>query len=241
MAAPGRMAWLIASPIRLMRRSMRNTPIGGALTESARQPTSARRMKANSMKGSMRPWIMRAHVLAAAPRARRSPPAASKAAESWPARARFSGVSTDCVASPRHDFAGQQQRLREMLPHLLDVVQRGDDGAPLFVPAFDQDDEVGDGLGVDGAERLVEQDQRARPASRSRANSTRWNCPPDKRADRRDRQSRAGRAWRAPRPPPACARASMPRQTPISRHSPIATQSNTVTGKLRSMSICCGR
>ena len=28
---------------------------------------------------------------------------------------------------------------------------------------------------------------------------------------------------------------------PISRHSPMATQSNTEIGKLRSMSICCGR
>ena len=46
-----------------------------------------------------------------------------------------------------------------MRPHLLDVVQRGDDGAPLLVPAFDQDDEVGYGLGVDRPERLVEQDK----------------------------------------------------------------------------------
>ena len=33
------------------------------------------------------------------------------------------------------------------------------------------------------------------------------------------------------RPPPACACASIPRQMPISRHSPMATQSNTVIGE----------
>src|SRR6478672_6166989 len=40
--------------MRLMRLSIRNTPMGGAPSESARQPTSARRMKLNSMKG----WVM---------------------------------------------------------------------------------------------------------------------------------------------------------------------------------------
>ena len=48
-----------------------------------------------------------------------------------------------------------------MRAHLLDVVQRGDHGAALIVPAPDEEDEVGDGLGIDGAERLVEQDEAA--------------------------------------------------------------------------------
>mgnify|MGYP006201418447 CR=1 FL=1 len=51
MAAPGRMAWAMASPVRLMRRSIRNTPTGAALSDSATPPSSAWRMKANSMKG----------------------------------------------------------------------------------------------------------------------------------------------------------------------------------------------
>ncbi len=46
-----------------------------------------------------------------------------------------------------------------MRAHLIDVVQRREHGAPFFVPAQDEGDEMVDGLGVDGAERLVEQDQ----------------------------------------------------------------------------------
>ncbi len=44
-ATPGRMAWAMASPIRLMPRSIRNTPMGGAASERARPATAARRMK----------------------------------------------------------------------------------------------------------------------------------------------------------------------------------------------------
>ena len=50
-AAPGRIAWAIASPVRLMRRSIRNTPTGVAPTEIAMQPISARRMKPKSGEG----------------------------------------------------------------------------------------------------------------------------------------------------------------------------------------------
>ena len=53
-AAPGRIAWAMASPIRLMRRNSRNTPIGAAPTESTTAPTSARRMKAKSTNGASR-------------------------------------------------------------------------------------------------------------------------------------------------------------------------------------------
>ena len=53
-AAPSRIACAIASPTRLMRRSIRNTPIGPAPNANASAPTSARRMKANSTKGAMR-------------------------------------------------------------------------------------------------------------------------------------------------------------------------------------------
>ena len=44
----------MASLIRLIRRSVRNTPTGGAETDSARQPASARRMKPNSTNGATR-------------------------------------------------------------------------------------------------------------------------------------------------------------------------------------------
>ena len=44
----------MASPIRLMRRSIRNTPIGAAPNASAKVPTSARRMNSNSTNGAMK-------------------------------------------------------------------------------------------------------------------------------------------------------------------------------------------
>ena len=44
-AMPGRMPCPSTSAVRLIRRSIRNTPSGGAATLTARQPTSARRMK----------------------------------------------------------------------------------------------------------------------------------------------------------------------------------------------------
>jgi len=53
-AAPGRIACDMASPIRLMRRSMRKTPTGPAPSASAHVPTRARRMNSKSAKGAMR-------------------------------------------------------------------------------------------------------------------------------------------------------------------------------------------
>ena len=52
MATPGRIACDSASPIRLMRRSIRNTPIGAALNDSAKVAASARRMKSCSANGA---------------------------------------------------------------------------------------------------------------------------------------------------------------------------------------------
>ena len=45
---PGSTPCCSTSLMRLMRRSTRNTPSGGAATDSARQPASARRMKPNA-------------------------------------------------------------------------------------------------------------------------------------------------------------------------------------------------
>jgi len=50
-AAPGRMACAMASPTRLIRRSIRNTPIGAPPSASAITAASARRMNSNSVKG----------------------------------------------------------------------------------------------------------------------------------------------------------------------------------------------
>ena len=58
-AAPGRIAHAIASPVRLMRRSIRKTPTGVAPTETAMHPISARRMKPKSAKG----WTRSSHIM----------------------------------------------------------------------------------------------------------------------------------------------------------------------------------
>jgi hypothetical protein len=52
-AAPGKIACAIASPKRLMRRSIMKTPTGPAPSDSAIDPTSARRMKSNSANGAI--------------------------------------------------------------------------------------------------------------------------------------------------------------------------------------------
>ena len=51
-AAPGKMACAIASPVKLICRSIKNTPTGVAPTDTAMQPKSARRMKPKSAKGA---------------------------------------------------------------------------------------------------------------------------------------------------------------------------------------------
>src|SRR6478672_13446194 len=60
--------------------------------------------------------------------------------------------------SPGHDLAGDKECFREMRAYLIEIVQRGNDGAALAMPAADQAQQILDRLGVDGAKRLVEQD-----------------------------------------------------------------------------------
>ena len=52
-AAPGKIACAMASPTRLIRRSIRNTPMGAAPSASAITAASARRMNSNSVKGAI--------------------------------------------------------------------------------------------------------------------------------------------------------------------------------------------
>ena len=52
-ATPGSTAWLSASPNRLMRRSVSNTPSGALLMARASVPIKARRMNANSWNGEI--------------------------------------------------------------------------------------------------------------------------------------------------------------------------------------------
>ena len=219
---------------------MRNTPIGGAPSDSARQPTSARRMKANSMKG----WVT-ASIMPAAARERLRPGRRSRHARrtlrpAGATSARLAGVSTLRV-SPQ---ATTSRAISSVMGKCARTCSMSCRAASTVRPSPCQRrirrDEIGDGLGVDGAERLIEQDERgvlqqqAREqhalelAARQRADRT---MPEVLQADSGERAADA--LLRA--------RASSPRQAPILRHSPIATQSNTEMGKLRSMSICCGR
>src|SRR5690625_8030800 len=50
-ATPGKMACDKASPIRLRRRKIKNTPSGPAATDRAKVEANARRIKPNSIKG----------------------------------------------------------------------------------------------------------------------------------------------------------------------------------------------
>ena len=66
---------------------------------------------------------------------------------------RFPGLA------PCDRLARQQQRFGEILAHQVQIMDHHHDGAFLAMPALDQRDQVADRLGVDGVERLVEQDE----------------------------------------------------------------------------------
>src|SRR5829696_5160240 len=162
MAAPGRMAWDMASPVRLIRRSMRNTPIGPPPSAIAAAPTSARRMNSNWANGAMRRSYIITH------RARREWGSRSLVGADvgvriegldHAARLEEVGRVQNVAGLPPGDWgAGDEQRLRKNPLHHLKVVQHGDDRALLVVPAADEIEEVGRSLGVDGREWLVEED-----------------------------------------------------------------------------------
>ena len=59
----------------------------------------------------------------------------------------------------RHLFARQQQGFREMPAHRLDVMQHGQHGAPLTMPALHDRQQVGGSLGVQRGEGFVQKDQ----------------------------------------------------------------------------------
>ena len=61
-------------------------------------------------------------------------------------------------AAPGDRLARQEQRLREVRAHEIEVVHGSEHGAPLAVPAPHEVEQIGRGLGIDGVERLVEHD-----------------------------------------------------------------------------------
>ena len=72
---------------------------------------------------------------------------------------RFSGVSTALVFSLGDGFAREQERLREMLPHEIEIMRHDKHGALFLVPAGDEVKKIGDGFGVDGRKWFVKQNE----------------------------------------------------------------------------------
>jgi hypothetical protein len=66
---------------------------------------------------------------------------------------RFSGVSTVAVL-PQATGSREQQRRGEIRAHEIDVVHGGKHGALLAVPALDEPEQVGRGLGIDRVEPI---------------------------------------------------------------------------------------
>ena len=63
-------------------------------------------------------------------------------------------------AAPGHNGSGQQQALRKMATHDVQVVQHGDHGAALLVQAAEQRHELIGGMAVHGCKGLVQQQHR---------------------------------------------------------------------------------
>src|SRR5262245_5318834 len=61
-------------------------------------------------------------------------------------------------AAPSDGLARQEQRLRKVCPHKIDIVHGGEYGTPFAMPAPHQVEQVGRGLGIDRIERLVQHD-----------------------------------------------------------------------------------
>ena len=174
------------------------------------------------------------------PSAGRSPPSSSNASHIRRARSRLAAASTSRGRPPGHRLAGEQQRLGEPLADQIEVVQHGQHGPALAVPAPDQVEQIARGPGVDRGERLVEQDQ-ARILQQQPREQDALQLAARQRADR----PRAER--RRARPPPAPARSARARRRrrrgtpPVERHRPMATKSPTEIGNERSTSASCGR
>src|SRR5262245_13889492 len=160
MAAPGRIACAMASPTRLMRRSIRNTPIGPAPSASAITPASARRMNSKSENGAMNSSYI-TECLDGSGRRLRLGTLDRMLVEGLTHAARDQEIvwREDLPrVPPRHRLAREQQGFGEIRPHEVDVVHGGEHRALFAVPALHQLEQVGRGLGVDGVERLIEHD-----------------------------------------------------------------------------------
>ena len=152
----------MASPTRLMRRSIRNTPIGPAPSASANVPASAAAHELELGERGDEEVVHGNHDAtdlmpqSAAPRIRAA--CSSNASHMRRAVSRFSAVSTVAVRPQATGSRASSSVSGKFASHEIDVVQRREHGALLAVPAPHQVEQVGRGLGVDRVERLVEHD-----------------------------------------------------------------------------------
>lgn len=58
-----------------------------------------------------------------------------------------------------NEFSCEEQRLREMLPYQLLVMENGQNSPPLSNPGLDHRQKIGHGALVDGVEWFIQQDQ----------------------------------------------------------------------------------
>src|ERR1044071_8385732 len=138
-AAPGSSAWASASPIRLMRRRIRNTPIEAPPTDSARLATRARRMKPKSANGAIRKSCSTAPSGALAQR-HVTPRYVAGAGVLVPGLGH--GAGTQQVLGRQHalrrtgidQLARQQEAVGEVAAHLVEVVQHADHGTSPGAP-----------------------------------------------------------------------------------------------------------
>ncbi len=153
MAAPGRIACAMASPTRLIRRSIRNTPMGPAPNASASTPASARRMNSNSEKGAMR----RSYMM----KLRRLDAGFGLLVEGFAHVPRLRDVLRRQHIgrlAPGHRLAGKQQSFGEVRAHHVEIMQRGQHRALLVMPAAHERQQIGGGFRIDGIERFIKHD-----------------------------------------------------------------------------------
>ncbi len=74
------------------------------------------------------------------------------------ARRRLAEDRASAVLSPFNRLPRDQQRLREMCPDLIEIVEDGDHRATVGVPVLHHAQEIRCGAGIDGGERLIEDD-----------------------------------------------------------------------------------
>ena len=215
---PGSMPCASTSAVRLMRRSTRNTPSGGRGDATApgsrpgRGAGSRTRRRGRSAVGEdcrgLPPGRRRGRRGSGRRRAARSQAAASsdQASAIARARSRFAGGQHLRRRAPGEPLARQQQRLGEFARDEVEVVQHGDDGPPLAMPARTS---ASRSAVVRASTALNGSSSRITGASCTsrRANSTRWNCPAERlptgrcskpsRPDGRQRLRRRARGRRA--------------------------------------------